>query len=46
MDMDPRDAWKYCIYNNYTFNKRGKRVYSYFEVVVNIKNFLEQLEFL
>ena len=26
MDMDPRDAWKYSVYNNLTWNKRDKRV--------------------
>jgi len=29
MDMDPRDAWKYCMYKYRTVDNRDKRDYSY-----------------
>jgi len=34
MDMDPRDAWKYCMYKGHTFNKRD---YGYLAVLINTK---------
>ena len=35
MDMDPRDAWKYCMYKYRAFNFRDKRDYSYSVILIN-----------
>jgi len=35
MDMDPRDARKYCMYKYRTFNNRDKHDYSYSAIFIN-----------